>query len=172
MKLPIVLKIAALVVHAGLSAIPPQPTHDRVSYERVGGVRVGMTFDQLKSVYSVSMTVEDEIVEGGCTFAYPKRNPHGISFMVISGIVARIDLFHPGFKTQAGGQVGDSEKTIKSLYGGRLKTTPHTYVENGHYLTVRSSNGKSSLVFETDGKVVTGIRIGRLPEAEYIEGCL
>ena len=172
MKLSIVLTITALVFHSGLAAPPPLPTHDRVSFEGVGEVRVGITLNQLKSIYSVPMTVEDELVEGGCTFAYPKKNPYGISFMVVSGIVARIDLFHVGFKTKAGGQVGDTEKAIKSLYGVRVKVTPHAYDETGHYLTVRSSDGKSSLVFETDGKVVTGIRIGRLPEAEYIEGCL
>ena len=73
--------------------------------------------------------------------------------------------------TKRGAQVGDSEKSILRLYKGQVKVSPHTYVDSGHYLTIKSKDGRYALVFETDGGVVTSFRIGLLPAAEYIEGC-
>lgn len=34
-----------------------------------------------------------------------------------------------------------------------------------------AADGASALVFETDGRKVVAIRAGRVPAAEYLEGC-
>ncbi|MFL5569051.1 MAG: hypothetical protein ACJ772_00590, partial [Gemmatimonadaceae bacterium] len=61
---------------------------------------------------------------------------------------------------------------IKSLYAGRLTTTPHKYTPGAHYLTVTSpSDPNARIVFETDGSKVTEYRSGRTPAVEYVERC-
>ena len=63
---------------------------------------------------------------------------------------------------------------IKSLYPGKIKVTPHTYVKNGHYLTFvprDKTDQNYRVIFETDGQRVTRYRAGKLPEIGYIEGC-
>ena len=72
--------------------------------------------------------------------------------------------------TAEGARVGDSEATIKRLYPGRVRVTPHEYIE-GHYLTVVSPDGKHGYVFETDGRKVTQYRAGSRVAIRYIEGC-
>lgn len=76
--------------------------------------------------------------------------------------------------TFKGAKIGDTEAQIKSLYPGQIQVTPHKYVQNGHYLTFipkDRSDRNYRLVFETDGKLVTEFRAGKLPEVEYVEGC-
>jgi hypothetical protein len=89
--------------------------------------------------------------------------------MIVGDHLARIDVDRPGIATLSGVRVGDTEDEVKAAYRD-VETTEHEYAE-GHYLTVKSPDGRSSLVFETDGTFITSFRIGRLPEAHYIEGC-
>jgi hypothetical protein len=74
------------------------------------------------------------------------------------------------YQTVSGARVGDPESRIHELYGRRVAVSEHAYVD-GHYLTIRSDDGRSALVFETDGVKVTSFRVGRMPEAGWIEGC-
>ena len=60
-------------------------------------------------------------------------------------------------------KIGDSEARIKSLYAGRVVSTPHKYATGGHYLTVTPpGGGNNRIIFETDGKVVTDVKLGGL----------
>jgi hypothetical protein len=72
--------------------------------------------------------------------------------------------------TARGARVGDSEERIKSLYGGRVEVTPRKY-SDGHYLTIKSEDGRFQIVFETDGHKVTSYRAGLLPAIAWVEGC-
>ena len=75
--------------------------------------------------------------------------------------------------TAEGARVGDSEARIRSLYVGRLSMQPHKYAE-GRYLIVTPREPADSayrIVFETDGRVVTKYRAGRLPEVQWVERC-
>jgi hypothetical protein len=90
--------------------------------------------------------------------------------MVIEGRIARIDVDSATIATTAGARVGDSEQHIRELYGERLITSPHKYVE-GHYLTVTPRDTAHRILFETDGQRVTRYRAGRVPEVEWVERC-
>ena len=114
--------------------------------------------------------VSTQEVSDGCTFVKPQHGPNGISFMVTDGKIARVDVENSFTKTEEGARVGDSEATIKRLYAGRVRVTPHAYVE-GHYLTIVAPDRKYAIVFETDGKKVTQYRAGRRVAVRYIEGC-
>ncbi len=116
-----------------------------------------------------SLEVEPELTPG-CTFASAPTSRGDLAFMISSGFVARTDVSERGFRTVSGAQVGDSEGRIKALYQGRVVVSEHAYAD-GHYLTVQSNDRRFAAVFETDGKVVTSYRIGRVPEVLYIEGC-
>ena len=150
--------------------IKPLNPSDRVGFQGVGSVKMGMTITALKKAVGIPLTIEYDTPEE-CGFASPKSKSLRISFMIIKGKVVRTDVDQPGFRTTEGAQVGDSEKHILNLYKGRVKVTPHTYVDTGHYLTIKTSDHRYGLVFETDNGVVTSYRIGLLPAAEYIEGC-
>ncbi len=103
----------------------------------------------------------------------PQQEPRDISFMVIDGQIARVDIYgNSRITTIIGAKIGDSEDRIKSLYAVRI--TRHEYVQGGHYLTFipnDTSDQQYRLVFETDGRRIKQFRAGRLPEVEYVEGC-
>ncbi len=139
----------------------------RIGFDGVGPVRVGQPLWELLKHLEGPVTVEG--VMDDCTFVYA-GTPAEVSFMVVGGRVARVDAMTDRYQTVSGAKVGDPEARIHQLYGRRVEVTDHAYVD-GHYLTIRSDDRRSALVFETDGAKVTSFRVGKLPEAGWIEGC-
>jgi hypothetical protein len=131
-----------------------------------------MTVRQAERSAGAKLVRDDPDVDG-CGFVHPADGPRGISFMVIRGRVARVDVESGRTSTEAGARIGDTETKIKKLYGRRVRVEPHAYAEGApwHYLIVPGPDRKHALVFETDGHRVTSYRAGRRPEVEYVEGC-
>ena len=111
---------------------------------------------------------------GECDYIQPRVGPSRVLFMTTSGVIARVDVSRRNVATRAGIRVGDSERRVYRAYGSKIRLSRHVYVRGGHYLTVvprsPSEFGKR-IIFETNGRYVTEIRAGRLPEVRYIEGC-
>jgi hypothetical protein len=72
---------------------------------------------------------------------------------------------------RTGAEVGDSEASAWALYPA-AENQPHKCGDAGDlYLVIAAPDGAHVLILETwDGKV-SHIRAGKLPEAEYVEGC-
>jgi hypothetical protein len=78
----------------------------------------------------------------------------------------------PGISTTEGIQVGDSEKHAGRVYGTRLKVEPQQYIDDGHYLTARSRDGRYGIRFETEKAKIQRFYAGRFKAVQYVEGCL
>ncbi len=130
---------------------------------------MGMTVAQLSAALHQELAA-DERSEQGC-FYVDAHGHNRVEFMIIDGHVVRVDVGVPGIKTSAGIQVGDSEAHAKSTYGAKMKVTPHTYIDNGHYLTVRSDDGAYGVRFETENGKVVGFYAGTYDAIQYVEGC-
>lgn len=149
----------------------------KVFINGIGPIRVGMTVNQATQAAGTKLVqTPSGGEENGCLYFQPQRQPKGVSFMVINNRIARIDIReNQRITTAKGAKIGDSETRIKSLYPRQIEVTPHKYVQNGHYLTfVPKDNVDKNyrLLFETDGTRVTRYRSGKLPEVEFVEGCL
>ena len=144
----------------------------KLAINGIGPIRVGMTIQQAEASARTRLLSQGDKL-GNCWYVNPQGGPRDISFMVIDGQIARVDIYsNSRITTVSGARIGDSEDRMKSLYAVRI--TPHEYVRGGHYLTfipTDTSDRQYRMVFETDGKRVKLIRAGRLPEVEYIEGC-
>jgi hypothetical protein len=112
----------------------------------------------------------DERDEHSCFYIDAHGHDH-VGFMIIDGKVARVDVGAPGAKTSAGIQVGDTEAHARQVYGSRMKVTAHTYVDDGHYLTVRSADGRYGIRFETENDKIIGYYAGNYKAIQYVEGC-
>ena len=109
-----------------------------------------------------------------CGYADPEGGPEGVSFMVVSDRVARVDVTGGPVKTRSGAGVGDTEAQVQARYADKLEVSPHKYVPGGHYLTLVPADAADAgfrLIFETDGSKVTRFRAGKEPEVSYVEGC-
>jgi len=152
--------------------------HDSVSdvalnEDGLGPIQVGMT---LTDAVNMGILNENPNMKKECDFVFPAVGagvPDNVGVMIVKGEVARIDVDTGSVTTEDGAKIGDTEEKLKSIYDGDLQIEPHKYVPGGHYMIVMgdSASAGKAIVFETNGKVVTNFRAGRLPEVKWVEGC-
>jgi hypothetical protein len=140
-----------------------------VRADGVGSVEIGMSLSELNGILHESFSMPSEQSAQGCFYVNAKKHP-GLSFMIENGSLARIDVRNRGVATSKGIKVGDSEARVSEVYGAGLIIDPHKYT-NGHYLTLRSSDGKFGIRFETENGKVTMFYGGRYDAIQYVEGC-
>ncbi len=172
---PIPSKLAAILLVAATAACGPQaqmPVGFAVTGEGFAGVRFGMTVAQAEAALGDKLKSIGE-GEGNCSYVEPQGVHKGVLFMVIDGVIARLDVQETDkIVTDRGAKIGDSESHVLGLYKGRTRVEEHKYTgPEGHYVLVLGPDGKAQIVFETDGGKVVSYRAGRQPEVEWIEGC-
>ncbi len=132
-----------------------------------GQVKFGAKLDavekQLKQVASPQKR------EFACDFVKFKKYP-GLKFMVEEGVITRADA-EKRIKNSAGVAVGARLSQVMRAHPN-IRIEPHKYDENGHYLILSTTDGRSALVFEESNRKVTQVRAGIKPSVEYVEGCL
>lgn len=165
-----VLTILAVAL-AGLVASGRQGADAwRIHVAGYGPVRAGMTLDEASAAIEKRLVLGEALDD--CAYA-TADGLDGVSFMVIGGRIARVDVESREIATLGGARIGDSEASVKARYPGRIRVSPHAYVD-GHYLTYVPKDrvhASFRIVFETEKGTVTSIRAGRLPEVGYVEGC-
>ena len=168
-----------------VQAQPSLTIESKVSINSIGEIRVGMNLPEAAMATSSKLYVT-YAGSDSCYYLQTEGKLQDVSFMVTkddvkskkqyitSDIIARIDINNPQVKTISGAKIGDSEAKIKSMYGDKIQVTAHKYNPKGHYLTYIPEDKEDKnyrLIFETDGKVVTSYRVGKLPEVSWIERC-
>ena len=164
--------IAAAILITATGAVSAAGS-ERVGFSSLGKARIGLSERALASVFGAPLVHTDPVAEEeGCYYTSTPTLPREAGLMIVNGRLARIDVFGPGLKTVSGAKVGMSELALKRRYGTRLTQESHAYTgPEGHYLTLKSRDGKYGVRFETDGKVVTGYYAGAVEAIQYIEGC-
>jgi hypothetical protein len=137
----------------------------------IGPVKIGMSLIQLNTALHAHFRRPVAKDEQACFYVRPKQYP-GIAFMIEDGRLSRIDVEKSGVRTDSGIQVGDLESRVHEVYGKRIVVEEHKYFENGHYLTIRSTDGHSALRFETNEGKITSFYAGTSQAIQYVEGCL
>ncbi|NGZ86891.1 hypothetical protein [Duganella aceris] len=94
----------------------------------------------------------------------------GARFMVEKGVITRADA-DTGTPNDTGIAVGDTLAQARQK-APSLQVSPHKYLPEGHYLSVRGAQPNAAFVIEEDGKAVTKIRAGLEPSVNYVEVCL
>ena len=142
-----------------------------VREDGVGPVNVGMNLSQLNTVLHEKFSMPHSKDDQGCFYVEPTKHAQ-IAFMIEDGRLVRIDVDKAGVSTAEGIQVGDSEAHALQVYGPRLKVESNAYTgHEGHYLTIRSSNGPYGIRFETEKGKIHIFYAGRFDAIQYIEGC-
>jgi hypothetical protein len=142
-----------------------------VREDGVGPVKVGMTLSELNTVLHENYSMPKSKGDRGCFYVRSADHPHA-AFMIEDGRLARVDVDGPGISTVEGIQVGDSEEHARQVYGSRLKVEAHAYILDGHYLTIRSPDGRYGIRFETEKGRIQRFYAGRYGAVQYTEGCL
>jgi len=143
-----------------------------VTSEGYKNVQFGMTADEAIAAYDGDLMRPEFISEEyeNCFYLTPNESPE-ITFMVLSGLVQRIDIDSPEILTETGAGIGMSFQDVESLYPGTArKTNFYTYPLQDLIATL---SDKTRAIFEQDddGMIYT-YRVGLLPAVELVEGCL
>ncbi|MCC5652928.1 hypothetical protein LC609_24600 [Nostoc sp. XA013] len=168
------LTLAVSSLTIGTVVAKPKLTNQaKLFINGIGTVRVGMTVSQAAKAAGTKLAGDPP--NNNCYYVKPQNEPKNVSFMVTKGRISRVDVRqNTQITTLKGAKIGDTEAQIKSLYPEQIQVTPHKYVQGGHYLTFIPKDRADQnyrVVFETDGKLVTQFRSGKLPEVEFVEGC-
>ncbi len=144
-----------------------------VRVDGIGPVKIGATARELSVVLGQEVTMPTEEDEKGCFYVEDKRHS-GVSYMLTSGRVARIDVDTRGTATLSGAMVGDSAERLINLYGADfLEKKPHFYSGLPNlYMTYWARNRQYGVRFETSDGKIARFYAGKIPELEYVEGCL
>ncbi len=178
--------IAALTATPGLAAgsLGPEPAQTTprraapakvdprpVSPDGFGPVRPGMTVAAAEKALGVKLQQAAPAAASGdrCHTADTPAIP-GATFVVRNDRIERIEFYGTAYRTAGGVRVGLKALEVKAHHPG-VRATPHRYDAAGQYLTVASEDGKTALVFETDGAVVTSFRCGSVPAVTLPDAC-
>ena len=157
-------------------AIPAMATAQRIGFDGIPPVRVGMTLRQAESALHAKLTMNSETDSDPsiCATFYVEGRDVPISYMFEHGRVTRAALGDEGakssIKTANGVGLGSTVAQIKRSYGRQGAWHPNTYTDEPVF-EIKSTDGRSAILFYTEQGRVTRIDAGRLPSAEYIEGC-
>jgi hypothetical protein len=173
------LPSACAVPVAVAVAATPQPvsTATRIGVRGAGVVTIGMTVREAEAATGQDFVPLGEPSPGSdCSYVRVTGVTRSLAFMLKGQRIVRVDVGPPRGTnaTTRGIRRGHSEAAVKRAYRGRIRVAPHHYVPRGHeliYAPAERSLRNRRIVFETDGRKVTYIRAGRLPEVRYIEGC-
>lgn len=145
----------------------------KVSTEGIGPILVGMTVPEASKAIGAQLEpIRPSGSSPGCQY-FGIPSVKGVEVMVSNGTVARVDVTTPAFSTLSGIRVGDSEDAVTAAYGDRLTAEPLVDHEGANYTYVPNDPADENRLIITvlEGSVFM-IRAGRLPEVEYVEGCV
>ena len=165
----IALALAALLTQASATGA----TADRLSFDGLGPARIGMTRSVLEAALGGPLS-KDEATEdaASCEIVSPLHGDGSVSYMLLNGRVARIDIDTDQVFTLSGIGLDATEARVMATYPGRVSVEPHAYIgPAGKYLTLLSRDGRRGIRFETDGGKVTRFYAGTAEAIQLIEGC-
>lgn len=164
--------LSSLLLAAVLLCLPAHAASPRLSMTGFGAVRIGASVTELGRALSKQIAPAADADEAKCRYVWPDNANAEMSFMLLDGRLARIDVDSPGIYTLSGGAVGDTQASVIERYGPDLRLNPHAYEgPTGKYLTLYSKDKKYGVRFETDGLRVTRYYVGTAEAIQYIEGC-
>ncbi|CAA9312402.1 MAG: hypothetical protein AVDCRST_MAG68-1444 [uncultured Gemmatimonadetes bacterium] len=146
------------------AAAPSTDTAWTVTPRGIGPVQVGTS-----TAEALGLEVSGGNAKESCEYVRAGRLPAGVGVMSNGGRVARVDVDSGRVATAEGARIGDSDARIRELYEGSVTEQPNENTP-GHSL-VFTPDPQHRIIFETDGKVVTRYRAGRMPEVEWVERC-
>ncbi|MHA6205806.1 hypothetical protein ACXU4B_15375 [Dyella soli] len=160
-----------LVCSVGLAEPASTPT---VTFSAYGAVHVGMSRHELESALGTALkSIDPDTDSEGCRYVAPSHGHDGISFMLINGHLARIDVQSDQVMTLTGAHIGATQQEVLDRYPGRVEISPHAYTEpDGTYLTIYSPDKRHGIRFETYHGRATTFYAGTADAIQYIEGCL
>ena len=98
----------------------------------------------------------------------------GLSVMLQSGRIARVDIDQGDYRTAEGIGIGSSEDELSRAYGAGLKSVPNRYTRGAKDIIVEKvvSGQRRSILFYVENGEVRSFRAGDAAAVALVEHCL
>lgn len=155
----------------------PMPEPETVSADGYGIVQIGMSISDAYTALGAGAFSREDLSgwstsDSTCFPIAPMEGRLGLEFLVVSGRIARLDVYSKAIKTEEGIGVGSSEAEVERAYRGHLEISQHKYAQNGRYYRVSPPHTQNAMIFDIiDGKVQQ-YRAGSPPSVDWVERCL
>ncbi|MCB1176297.1 MAG: DUF1131 family protein [Leptospiraceae bacterium] len=160
-------------------------TKYKIFLKGLGKIKIGMTKSEIEKATGLNLGSDNSHGEGqedgyACEMYELKKDKKelGISLMLTSEKkqtpkLGRIYISSKKIHTKSGIKIGDTIKKLLKTYPDNLKKESNHYTGTPIYVfTPKDKKDQNFRIsFETDGKVITEISVGKIPEIEYVEGC-
>lgn len=154
--------------------------NSKLAINGIGPIRVGMTVDEASRAAGVKLVFVASGPDGvSCSQFKPEGELKDIAFMVTKGRIARVEIRDKRITTIRGARIGDTLDRIISLYPGQIQIikAPLTSRPEGNskhltFVPKDAADNNYRIIFETTFDRVREFRSGKLPEVEFLEGCL
>lgn len=159
------LMIVGAVLSTPARAIAPDA---QITMNGLGALRVGLTVEEVEVANAGRPVRLEELPGSDCGTAELGK---GVFGLFTDGVLAHVAISNPRYRTRKGVHVGHRASVVFDRYQ-TVTRTHHTYVIGGYYLKVTTAS-RRRVVFDTDARGrITLIKSGRIPEVDYVEGCL
>lgn len=171
------LLLLATVLIATAATAMPSHSMQLITANTLGPISIGMTVKEAEKVTGkqiIKQALIPNVVTEDCRYATFKGAPYKVLFMLNHNRIVRIDIKNSLFKTRAGIHVGSTVNQVLIAYQQQIKVEPDKYAGDKGWqnlIIMPHNNQPYRLIFDTDGKKVINIRLGKTPEVEYVEGC-
>ncbi len=140
----------------------------------VGEILIGMTMQEARKTTGQTFTQEFSGGEERGCHIYRIQGIARVSFMLTNGRISRIEILNPMFKTISGIGVGDSQRAVLQKYAGRVTEEKEHYTRNPLFVYNPKDAADQSyrIKFYCENGTIRSITVGKIPEVNYVEGCL
>lgn len=170
----------ALVLSIVLAAAAPALADDALtglSPEGLGGLKFGTPVDKVEAQLNEKLGYNQYANRGCSALTTKKLEPLGLSVVIDSKVLARINVDYYGksdlpqtIKTDKGISLGSSEEDVSKAYpGARVKPNPSD--PSWHTIIVETPDHAKGIVFETNGKTVKSMRAGVYSAIIFADSC-
>lgn len=143
----------------------------------LGDIKIGMPVDKIELLLHDKLGYNQYNNRGCSVLSTPKMEPTGLSVMIESSLLTRINVDYVGkstipetFKTDTGVGLGSTELDVLKAYpNARVKPNPSD--PTWHTIIFEVPDHTKGIVFETDGKTVKSMRAGDSSAISFANGC-
>ena len=137
----------------------------------------GLTLVEVRENAPFELTTESGVNDEttGCFYVTPdEADLVGVTFMVIDGVVVRMEVAPPStLTTRSGAGIGITESQLRSMFPGQIEEANNATSDGTAVAFVPSDEVDQDhrAVFVTSNGIVTNYRVGLLPAVNFQEGC-
>jgi hypothetical protein len=146
-----------------------------VTLRALGPVRIGMTVDEASAAAGAPLRKDfGRQSTGSCQYVTAGEALRGVAFMVVDGLIARIEVDRPSpVGTRSGVRIGTSASDLRKVYPDNIQRANDAVAGGEAMAFVPNDDFDANyrIYFEIVDGAVARYRLGIKPAVDFLNGC-